>query len=357
MNFSHENYVEYGWGSKKYGKRTNDEDRFWIKYNRCEREPLDFKSECLNAARLIYESTEKKIYVHYSGGIDSEVVCLSFIKENIPFEVVTWVYKNDLNKHDICYAIDFCKRYGIKQNFIEINIRDFIFKTQFELGIDYFIPVWQINLFIHVGGLIKGCQICGDNDPRFVKNPLGIGKIKKPHCILPIPFNIRCYRPPPVLEDKIYRIESEYDSGIIFSFFNEMNIEFCKNFFYYTPELIMSYINEDLFQDWLTYSSLKNKPADRLYTCFNKDMMPCIVSLNEYEKLNPMPYSYNVKPFIKRKHFPEIGFRPKYSGIEKIKSDWVNKLKEYEDKYYYNSPGNNIIATPGEEFIESLKKK
>jgi hypothetical protein len=356
-NFSYENYIEYGWGSEKYGKRTRDEDKFWIKYGRCEREPKDFRSECINAAKLIYKSTEKKIVVHYSGGIDSEIVCRSFLEAKVPFEVVTWVYANDFNKYDIKYAIDFCNEHGIKQKFIELDIREFCYKTQFERykNDKYFMPIWQANLYKYVAELTDGFQICGDEEPHFIHDPLGIGDSIKPTFIPPIPFHIRCYQGPPDLKDETYKINSEYVSGNTVSFFSQINKTVCKDFFCYTPELLLSYIRSEFIQDWLKYCKLSEVPNNRLYPCVDKNRLPTVVLASEYNNLSTKNCSLTVKPFVKYKNFPETKWRPKYTGLEKIRLDWLNHLKTIEDQYHHNIPGNEVHAKISEDFIRELE--
>ena len=80
---TYKNHFKFGYNSDWYNLRQSEEDIWHIKYGRCERDPLDFRSECVNAAKLIRESTNLPIYVCFSGGVDSEIVVRSFMEANI----------------------------------------------------------------------------------------------------------------------------------------------------------------------------------------------------------------------------------------------------------------------------------
>jgi len=83
----HNNYIKYGWGNNLYDKRRNAEDIFWFKFGKCTQEPMSWRQECVRAADLIYQSTDKQIVINFSGGIDSEIICMSFLLAEHPFKV------------------------------------------------------------------------------------------------------------------------------------------------------------------------------------------------------------------------------------------------------------------------------
>jgi hypothetical protein len=82
----------------------------------------------------------KYVEVLYSGGLDSELVLLSCIKNNIPVIAITVVIKVDgliINTHDLYYAEKFCRENNITHKLIELNANGF-----FESGkyLDYLTP-------------------------------------------------------------------------------------------------------------------------------------------------------------------------------------------------------------------------
>lgn len=114
-------YVEHGW----FIDRKSKDDTFIIEHGKCSYEPGSWKDECLIAAQKIYESTDLPINIMFSGGIDSEIVVQSFMQINIPFNISILQFKNNLNIHDISFAIVFCEQHNIKYDLIKLDIVKF----------------------------------------------------------------------------------------------------------------------------------------------------------------------------------------------------------------------------------------
>lgn len=358
FNFCHNNYIKYGWGNQLYGRRQKDEDKFWFQFGKCEKEPQDFRTECIRAAKLIYESTEKKLVVHFSGGIDGEIVCRSFLENKIPFEVCIWKYKDNLNEHDINFTFKFCKEYDIPFKVLELDIINFLQKEMYErYNHKFFCPFWFTNLSKWAIEQTNGYQIFGDGNLYFNHDPLGINAVKKPVYIPPTPFHPSCYSPPPVLENKTYKIIVEAQHGETTSFMEEIGKEGCQGFFHYTPELLLSYIRDDMIKDWLNYCKLNPLPKDRKYpTISQKNRMHVWVEAEEYIDSLMANCTLNIRPHIKYKYWPELEVRPKYNGLEKIRTISISEVKKLASKYPYNSPGNEIIAILADDFIEGISQ-
>ena len=108
----------------------------------------------------------KYVEVLYSGGLDSELVLLSCLKNNIPVIAITLVIKIDglvINTHDLYYAEKFCREYNITHKLIELNADKFFDNGEY---INYLHPyyitephvathLWlieQCNYFPIIGG-------------------------------------------------------------------------------------------------------------------------------------------------------------------------------------------------------------
>jgi hypothetical protein len=73
--------------------------------------------------------------VLYSGGLDSELVLVSCLKNNIPVIAITLIIKIDgmiINTHDLYYAEKFCREHSITHKLLEIDANKF-----FENGMYY----------------------------------------------------------------------------------------------------------------------------------------------------------------------------------------------------------------------------
>ena len=70
----------------------------------------------------------KYVEVLYSGGLDSELVLLSCLRNNIPVIAITLVIKIDgliINTHDLYYAEKFCRENNITHKLIELDADNF----------------------------------------------------------------------------------------------------------------------------------------------------------------------------------------------------------------------------------------
>jgi hypothetical protein len=88
--------------------RQSDDDVPFARYGRATREPMSFRDECINTARLIRAEHEGDLWVPFSGGADSECVLRSFHMAGIPVNVVIVRFANGYNFHDIQYAFKAC---------------------------------------------------------------------------------------------------------------------------------------------------------------------------------------------------------------------------------------------------------
>lgn len=93
-----------------------------ISFDLYDHRKLDFKSAALLTARLIGDRY-KKIYVAYSGGYDSELVCKSFLEANIQFTPVCVI--NPFEPSEIEYAFYFCKQYSLNPIILDLTLDKF----------------------------------------------------------------------------------------------------------------------------------------------------------------------------------------------------------------------------------------
>jgi hypothetical protein len=101
-------------------------DSLSVAFKACKREPRSWKDELYASARLIAERANKPLWILASGGIDSEVTCRAFYDQGIDFSVLTIEHVGGTNRHDITYAIDWCRKYNVKQKIVSIEMQTFL---------------------------------------------------------------------------------------------------------------------------------------------------------------------------------------------------------------------------------------
>lgn len=68
----------------------------------------------------------KPIWVCFSGGIDSEMVCESLYRQGIHFRVLTIEHTAGTNRHDIQYAKKWCAAHRVEQKIVPLDMAEFI---------------------------------------------------------------------------------------------------------------------------------------------------------------------------------------------------------------------------------------
>jgi len=213
--YTYKNHFKFGYNNNYFNQRTSHDDIWNVKYGRCEKFPLDFRSECVRAAKLIRKSTTKDIYVLLSGGVDSEIVARSFIEADIPITCLIARFNEDMNEHDISYAFDFCIEYNQIYEVMDIDIFDF----------------WQNQLYQYAE----------------------ISKCISPQLLLPMWLSDQVDGYTIIGAGECYMVQNSdcefelWEKEKISSWYRHYMLndkEGCPGFFQYTPELMLSFIYE-----------------------------------------------------------------------------------------------------------------
>ncbi len=125
LQLTKNNHFKFGFDSQYFTTRQSPTQTWTIDYGSIERPVQDWKTECLTAAKEIAASTSKKIYVCFSGGIDSEVAIESFRLAGIPVVAAVMRFKSGFNNHDIAWAEKYSRRHHIPIEYFDVDVISF----------------------------------------------------------------------------------------------------------------------------------------------------------------------------------------------------------------------------------------
>lgn len=283
-----DNHFKIGYNNNWFNTRKSPNDKWNVKYGRCTQEPGSFRDECEKAAKIIRERTNKRINVLFSGGIDSEVVVRSFINSGIEINCVIC----DLcgyNLSDIKHAISFCKNFNISFEIITLDIKEFWkLKLNKKAEITKCISP-QFPVLMWLSDQIEGYNIIGSGDCFLKKN-----------------------------YDKWFMVEREKVASI-YRYYILKDKDGAPAFFQYSPELILSFLNEPLLREFLEETKMMD--------------------------------SKNIKPAIYKKYWKDIKPRKKLTGYEKLEDLDLFYRSQLENKF---KGSNDEIFTEYQELIDSI---
>lgn len=288
--YTNRNHFKFGYNGQYFNLRKFPEDMWNVKYGRCERNPENFRDECINSAKLIYEATEKNIYVLMSGGLDSEIVARSFYEAKVPFTAVIGRYNNNKNDHDISYAIKFCKAFDVPYNIIDVDVEKFWKEKLLEYAEKTRCVSPQLPVIMYLIDQINGHAVLGSAESYLTRDGYEWYLWEKE------------------------KIASWYRHFLI----NKK--EGTPGFFQYTPELMLSYITDDI-----------------------------ITNIFEDSRFSS---TYYIKANVYLKYWKRIENRSIYTGFEKYKYLDYNIYRPILEEKFGDS--NQIVKTEYYDLITIL---
>lgn len=287
-------HYRWGWGDGWFNKGSKD-TRFKIQFGSCEDGHGSFREECVRAAKLIAASFTKPTIILLSGGSDSMVVCLSYLEANLPFTpLITRTVGNDgtvFNEHDIVYAFEFCKKYGLEPIVQDLNVEEFFKERVYELSKD--LNLGSPALFMHMEVIERMghsySYVMGGDLNLVTKAKSCEGTEDDPVWVVFGPTTHQQY------------LISHGFEGI-------------TQFFDYTPELLASYLNNPIMEGFFAahgsiYDAYKNIPGMQQH-----DWWLCFFLF--------------IKPLFYHTSWPELPQRRKITGIEKYTQTILPAVRE-----------------------------
>jgi len=266
LTLSYKNSFKFGYNGQWFNSRTSDTDVWSTSYDPISRSPADFKTECVNTAKLIRDTTDLPLDVLFSGGQDSEVVVSAFIEAGIPINVIIMRFADGYNAFDIAYAIKYCEVRGITPKFVDLNIMKFLESDAWDYAANTLCT--SPPLLPHLW-LIDQCDnyvVIGSGDVFLYKNiPVKHGSVSDTEF-----YNInQKVGPNHIFDAQWYYREHEMIAALHYNFIRN-NRSGCPGFFQFNPEIVLSWLNEPEVADTTAATSSSISTFYTKYDIYNR---------------------------------------------------------------------------------------
>ena len=262
--------------------------------------------ESQRAAELVWAQKQGKVYIMYSGGVDSEYTLKLFHSMGMEVTPVIVRLTPNYNNHDTEYAFKFCSSIGLTPLVIDINF-DYFVKSGLILDIakSAELDIFQYPAILHAISQLDGTVICSTGEPAVRLNPD---------------------------TNKWNVIFNQYDYTF-FKYFEKNSIPGTPFFITYTPEMLFSFILDPRVTDLVN-----NKVPGKLGHQSSKFI---IYNRHSQFNLTERPKYTGYETIEKSKIFEH----PNLQAIKELKIQWGGEVqKEYHD--FINSLKEKIICVP-----------
>lgn len=220
MNFTYNNHLKYYIGNKLYGFRENSYEKFTVSVGSIDKEYFQkssFQNELIRTADCVYREYGKDFALFLSGGTDSEIVARNFLSIGVKPTCFVIRLQGGYNESDVLEALELAKNLDLKIHVLDFDVLDYFHSGKAnEFGKE--IQCTQITYLMVYQNILK----------------LGLPAIMGGELLLKRNVNTEpsswyyCFR------------ENEDASAMRFS--NLYNIPLVNEWFSYTPELMLFYL-------------------------------------------------------------------------------------------------------------------
>jgi len=292
FEYTHKNHFRFGYDGEWFNLPEDYHREMQIDYGQCNHPLLSFDQECRIAAGLISRNPLGLIpNLGFSGGVDSEVMVRIFMEEKLPFKITILKFENDLNFHDVSFAISYCEEHGLDYDLLYLDIEAF-FKSNEILEIadrtkcvspQICTHIWLLEQMdeLPVFGCGEGCVIGVVPDEFASVAPTGW---------------------------KLYESEKQL---AMYRYCLQTGKSAIPGFFRYTPALLYTFMDNQIVRDMVA-----GKRPGELSTQVSKCK-------------------------IYQSFFPNIRTRPKFHGFEQVADQeqnlrefLINRMPKYTRRFY-----------------------
>ena len=222
MNFTHNNHLSYTIGDRKWGHRQNSYEPFKLSVGNIDHDQYrtsSYQDELRRTADLVYQNFGKDFVLFLSGGTDSEIVARNFLSIGIKPQCYCIKFKDDYNSSDVNEAIDLANGLDIPLSIIDFDVKDFLYSGHAE-EFGQKLQCTQITYLMVYYSILK----------------IGMPAVMGGEVLLKRNINT-------TPSTWYYSIRENEDCSAM-RFSNMYNIPLVNEWFSYTPELLLYYLED-----------------------------------------------------------------------------------------------------------------
>jgi hypothetical protein len=126
----------------------------------------NYHNECIRTAEIIWSKKQGKLYLMYSGGIDSEYVLSVLLSKGMDVTPVLIKLNPGYNNHDLEYAFKYCQSKGITPLVVDIDFDHFVKSGKiFDIAKRMESSVYHYAATASVVGSLDGTVLMGHGEP------------------------------------------------------------------------------------------------------------------------------------------------------------------------------------------------
>ena len=256
MNFTYQNHLRYTIADRLFGERKNSIEKYTVNVGTIDTDHYknsSYQEELRRTADLVYSDFGNDFVVFLSGGTDSEIVVRNFISIGIKPKCVTIRFTNGFNASDVREAEIIAEELNLPLEIIDFDITDFYYSGQAE-EFGNKLQCTQITYLMVYFNILK----------------LGVPAVMGGELLL--------RRQISMTDNYWFYTFRENEDASAMRFSNLFNIPVVNEWFSYTPELMLYYLEDHAIQSLVTAKdnfklgsvSSKNAILRRLYPSVRK---------------------------------------------------------------------------------------
>lgn len=301
FNLTHNNHYKYYIDNVLFGTRTSKYQQFTTDVGSVDIEYYNknsYRNELLRVAKLQHIEYGKDMTLFVSGGTDSEIMARSFTDQGLKPKCIIIKFKGDYNLSEVAEAVEVVNELSLPYEIIEFDVKDYYLSgAADELAINIQCELLPFLVFFEVAKKISGASILG-----------GELLVDKHYTSTKPTWGIR-------------NLETYEAAHVRFS--EKYNIPFIIEWFSYTPELMLYYLEDPSVKELVSTN-------------------------NNYWSITPL------KNQILRKLVPNLRIKSKSTGYENL-SALLTESKQHLGSLMPENIGDSHPYLTYTEVVNKLK--